>query len=136
MKMPLTLTTSIKITDMLILLFTLFFLGWLYYTFWFSQSLAGDSDTLIVQVMDHAPKYYSLQESLQQEQILKVRGAQGNSLIEIHQGKARFIHSTCRNKFCIFHGWLTTPGDVIACLPNQISIGLQSNRNKYDALNY
>jgi hypothetical protein len=132
MKMPLTLTTSIKITDILILLVTLFFLGWIYYTFWFSQSQAGDADTLIVQVMDHAPQYYSLQ----QQQILKVEGAQGISLIEIHQGKARFIHSTCRNKFCIFHGWLTTPGDVIACLPNQISIVLQSSHNMYDALNY
>lgn len=123
---------SINFTDALILLIALVFLGWLYYTFWFSQPATGEADTLIVQVMDHTPRYYSLQQDV----VLKIEGAQGNSLIEINQGKARFIHSTCRNKFCIFHGWLTTPGDVIACLPNQLSLGLQSSRNEYDALNY
>jgi len=130
--MPGTLITSIKVTDVLILIIALIFLGWNYYTFWFSQPHAGDADTLIVQVMYHDPQYFSLQ----QDQILKIEGAQGNSLIEIRQYKARFIHSTCRNKFCIFHGWLTTPGDITACLPNQVSIGLQSKQNEYDALNY
>ena len=126
------MTNPIKITDALILLTALFFLGWLYYTFWFKQPQTGDADTLIVQVMDHAPEYHSLLR----DQVLKIDGAKGSSLIEIEQRKVRFIHSPCRNKFCIFHGWLTTPGDTMACLPNQVSMSLQSALNEYDALNY
>jgi len=130
--MRLTSTTPLKITDVLILFTTLIFLGWIYYTLWFSQPVIGNADTLIVQVMDHAPRSYSLQ----QDQVLKIEGAQGLSLIEISQHKVRFIHSSCRNKFCIFYGWLTTPGDIMACLPNRVSISLQSDNTEYDALNY
>ncbi len=128
-----TLTNWIKTSDVVILCISLCLLGWLYQFFWLTQSAAaGDADTLLVQVMKRAPEHYSLQH----DKILEIEGAKGLSMIEIHQGKARFVHSPCRNKFCILHGWLTTPGDTMACLPNQISMALLSSQNKFDALNY
>lgn len=131
--MKITLTfgnLAINPADIIILLLAIMLTIWLYATFWFSNHTPGSADILIVQVAENAPKEYSLKEN----RIIDIEGRIGSSLIEIKPGKARFIHSSCRNQFCVFHGWLTTPGDTTACLPNRISITLKGQLNEYDAL--
>ncbi len=116
--------------DILILISACFLTVWLYSTFWFDLSSVGEAETLLVQFADHSPKAYSLSE----DQIINVKGRLGPALIEIKQRKARFIHSSCRNQFCVFHGWLSVAGDTTACLPNRVSISLKGTTNDYDAI--
>lgn len=116
--------------DILILVSAVFLTVWLYSVFWFDNSSYGEADTLLVQFADNTPREYSLNE----EQMIKIKGQRGLSLIEIKQGKARFIHSACRNQFCVFHGWLSVAGDTSACLPNRVSISLKGTASDYDAL--
>ncbi len=122
-------TIHFKGTDIIIILLAVLLCVWLYFSLWFGQAI-GKADTLIVQIDDQSPTEYSLKN----DRLLKFNGRIGTSLIEIKQGKARFIHSSCRNQFCVFHGWLTTPGDTTACLPNRISITLKGYASEYDAL--
>lgn len=127
------LTTSkyfLKPADIIILLSACLFTIWLYSVFWFDNNQQGEADTLLVQLSDNEPLEYSLNKN----QIINIKGHLGPSLIEIKQGKARFIHSSCRNQFCVFHGWLTVTGDTTACLPNRISISLKGTLNDYDAI--
>ena len=132
-----TLFSSLRIrlnsADWVILVLAIALLFWLYNRLWFNLS-SGKADYLVVQIETQAP----LQYPLNQNRLLELDGRRGKSIIEISQGKARFIHSACRNQFCVFHGWLSTPGDTTACLPNRISIAVKSNAGNgsepFDAL--
>ena len=108
--------------DRVILILAIVLLFWVYNHFWFNPS-SGKADYLVVQIDTQAP----LQYPLNQNRRLELDGRIGKSILEIRPGKARFIHSACRNQFCVLHGWLSTPGDTTACLPNRISITLKSN---------
>jgi len=123
------------ISDIIILCASIIFTVWLYNVFWFgsfwlSNGQTGEAETLVVQYADKSPVEYPLEE----ERLITIEGAIGDSIIEIKQGKARFIHSSCRNQFCVFHGWLTIAGDTTACLPNRISISLKGQLTDYDAI--
>lgn len=119
-----------KFTDIVILLAACMLTIQLYSIFWLDNNQPGEADTLLVQFADNSPTEYSLSEA----QTIRVEGKIGSSLIEIKQGKARFIHSSCRNQFCVFHGWLSVAGDSTACLPNRISISLKAASSDYDAI--
>jgi len=119
-----------KISDIIIFCASIIFTVWLYNIFWFSNGQTGQAETLVVQYADKLPVEYSLQE----ERLITIEGETGDSIIEVKQGKARFIHSSCRNQFCVFHGWLTIAGDTSACLPNRISISLKGNMADFDAI--
>lgn len=121
---------KLNAADIAILLLAVILTAWLYERFWFTNHAPGSAETLSIQVAQQTPQKYSLKD----DRIIVIEGHKGRSHIEIKQGKARFIHSVCRNQFCVFHGWLSTPGDTIACLPNRISMTLQGRLNEYDAL--
>jgi hypothetical protein len=133
MKATLTISKGhllLKPADIIILLSASLFCLWLYSVFWFDSIQQGEADTLLIQFADHAPTEYDLSK----DQIINIEGHIGPTLIEIKQGKARFIHSSCRNQFCVFHGWLSVSGDTTACLPNRISISLKGTVSDYDAI--
>lgn len=73
---------------------------------------------------------------LNQAREISIKGALGESLIVINQGKVRFKQSPCNNQYCVHQGWLSHAGQVAICIPNQISIQLFGAKNAYDSLNY
>lgn len=119
-----------KPADIVIILSAGILTAWLYSIFWFESSQQGEANTLLVQFAQGTPVEYALS----QDQVITIDGQIGPSLIEIKQGKARFIHSSCRNQFCVFHGWLIIAGDTTACLPNRISISLKGVDHNFDAI--
>ncbi|GHV05811.1 hypothetical protein FACS1894217_03330 [Clostridia bacterium] len=44
---------------------------------------------------------------------------------EIQNGKIAFVYSDCPDKVCIHSGFLGTPGQAAACLPNRVSIKIR-----------
>lgn len=126
-------------TDIIIICLAVFFTIWLYKLFWFEHSLynntsSGKADFLVIQITDKPP----LQYSLKKDRKINIDGYMGESIIEIKQSKVRFIHSPCRNQFCVLHGWIRHNSDIAACLPNRVSISLhsrnQQQQNQFDAL--
>ena len=79
-----------------------------------------------------------IEHTLQEAQTLSVRGALGNSQIEIEQGRGRFKDSPCPHKICVRSGWLSHQADIAACVPNKISVRLvgKQNNNCIDAMSY
>lgn len=49
-------------------------------------------------------------------------GPVGETTIEIRDHKVRVHDSDCRNKVCIAAGWVSSPGDWIICLPNDVFV--------------
>ena len=65
-----------------------------------------------------------------------VAGRLGDSVLQIENGKIRFIASPCTNKYCVHAGWLSHSGEIAACLPNGVLIEVQGGAPRYDAINF
>lgn len=123
----------LKPADIVILLLAITLTSWLYRIFWFDDTHSATAEFLLLQIADQSPQQYSLSENKR----IKIEGTMGESIIEIKQRKARFVHSPCRNQFCVLHSWISHSGEIIACLPNQMSISLHSDEEQskqFDAL--
>lgn len=49
-------------------------------------------------------------------------GPVGETTIEIRDHKVHVHDSDCRNKVCIAAGWVSSSGDWIICLPNNVFV--------------
>jgi hypothetical protein len=122
------LTTPI---DRIILVLACFFLVWLYIHYWTDKT--PPADYALVWVANQSP----IRIHLQQIKQLPVQGVMGESLLDVKEGRVRFMASPCQHKYCIHAGWLTERGDFVACLPNQVSIELHSTEfTPFDAIVY
>lgn len=73
---------------------------------------------------------------LDQDRQVRIGGRLGDSVIEIHDGKAHFLSSPCTAKVCIHSGWLHETGEFAACLPNGVSITVAGGQRRFDAINF
>lgn len=74
--------------------------------------------------------------ALDHAQTVRITGARGTSVIEIADGRARFVSGPCRNKVCIATGWLEHRDDFAACVPNGVSVRLVGKGPGFDAINH
>ena len=83
-----------------------------------------------------SPQQDKLIVDLTRNQTLHIQGQLGESLIEVNQGRIRFVASACTNKRCIQSGWHQHGGDLTACLPNRVSLQLSGDTtaSNYDAI--
>lgn len=65
-----------------------------------------------------------------------VHGPLGDSVVEVRNGRVRFISSPCRGKQCIHSGWLSHAGELAACLPNGIMVSVLGRDRHYDSINF
>jgi hypothetical protein len=77
-----------------------------------------------------------LTSELSHDRTLSAQGPLGDSVIEINQGRARFVSSPCRGQVCVHSGWLQAAGEIAACLPNRISLTLHGQHPRFDAINF
>ncbi len=117
--------------DRVIILSALVLVAWLYRHYWGQDSELGES-ALIFAAGQAQPQRVSLYTP----QTLHVKGFLGNSVIEVADGRVRFIASPCQTKQCIHAGWLQHRGDFVTCLPNRISIEVPAPNNQYDSIIY
>ena len=115
--------------DKIILLLCFFLVVSLYWVLW-----RVDEEAHEVEIIVGGEKTYIL--DLHEDKRLSVKGKQGESIIEIKNGQARFISSSCNTSFCVRSGWQSHSGDFIACLPNSVSIHLAGGKKVYDAINF
>jgi hypothetical protein len=120
---------KMKIGDWVILLFSLFLIPM---SWSMTKQQPGETTAVKITVADASPATYSIMENHQ----IKVTGELGDSIIEIHDGKVRFIHSPCSGKVCILSGWHQQSGDHIACLPNKVGVSLLSQEDRFDGINF
>jgi len=55
------------------------------------------------------------------------------TVIEVKDGAIRFAESDCSGQECVHAGWLSSPGQTAACLPNRVSITI-SGESGVDAI--
>lgn len=64
-----------------------------------------------------------------QNRKIKIKGRRGNSVILITTNYVKMLDSPCPNKLCIKQGKISSPGESIICVPNQIIIKIVAKEN-------
>ena len=70
--------------------------------------------------------------------IVEVEGPVGISVIEAHQGRVRMKKAPEKDpeKICEKTGWIAQPGSVIICVPNRITIYIESRQTDIDGVSW
>ena len=118
-----------KIGDWIIVLFSLFLIP---ISWSMTEHQPGISSAIEISVSDKQPESYSILEN----QKLIISGELGDSIIEIKDGKVRFLHSPCSRKVCVLSGWHSHSGDHLVCLPNKVSVSILSQQDRFDGINF
>jgi hypothetical protein len=70
---------------------------------------------------------------LDRDRHLVVEGRLGETEIEVRGGRVRVVRSPGPYKLCIKHGWISSPGEILICLPNRVTVEIPGEAG-YDAL--
>ncbi len=119
----------ISVADAAVIALALALLPWLYFTYW-SDATPGEQARIL-----RGGEQLAL-VSLHEHKHPSIEGVLGTSLLEIKDGKIRFINSPCRNKQCVHSGWVSLGGEFIACLPNRISVQVIGREPRFDSINF
>ncbi len=115
--------------DRLLLVLAVFCLGMLYAVYW-GQSVYGNQAAIAI-----GGKHWA-KIDLYQDRYLDVEGKLGISKLEIKDGKIRFVSSPCDTKQCIHQGWIQQSGEIVACVPNTISVRILGPDPRFDTMNF
>jgi hypothetical protein len=115
--------------DYIVLAGALLLLPFLYASFW---QRGGVGEEVRIVGADGKEIIASLQENHQ----FKIPGPLGTSIIEVRDGKVRFVSSPCHGQLCVHAGWLHFGGEFTACLPNRVSVAVVGRELRYDTINF
>ena len=62
---------------------------------------------------------------------LTIQTINGNMLLEVDGKNIRILNSPCPDKICVKSGVISNDGEFIVCVPDQISISINSKRAGY-----
>ncbi|MDX1250671.1 MAG: NusG domain II-containing protein [Gammaproteobacteria bacterium] len=113
--------------DMIVVALAVALLPWLYLSYW-APATQGDEIRILVNGKER------MTVSLHQKHQLTIEGTLGTSIIDIHDGKARFVASPCRGKQCVHTGWVSHSGESATCLPNRVSVLVAGNEQRFDSI--
>ena len=115
--------------DWLVLACALLLLPLLYAHYW---SEAGTA----IRVRIAASGQPEIELPLDTPRRIEVHGPLGDSVVEIKNGRVRFVSSSCRGLFCVFLGWLAFVGVFAACLPFGALVSIEGALARFDSINF
>ncbi|MDZ7336116.1 MAG: NusG domain II-containing protein [candidate division KSB1 bacterium] len=75
------------------------------------------------------------QKDLGATQEIVLTGPIGKTIVHIHQGSARVIHSDCPEKICVKTGPIRRAGEMIICVPNKVVVKIEGiQKNPFDVI--
>lgn len=114
--------------DMVILLLAAGLVGASYALFWGPRTTG---ETAVISVGHHPVA----EVSLLKDETFPVKGLIGDSILQVEDGRIRFIDSPCPGRYCIHMGWIDRTGEVAACLPNGVVVEIRGGHREFDAIN-
>lgn len=114
--------------DIIIILFSLAIIMFLAWQVYGSRST---SPQLLIQTEGSSFIY-----PLDEERVIEVEGPIGITIIEVKEGRARFLDSPCPDKLCVAGGWLEHQGEWNACLPNMVFAAIEGGEEPDDGIDF
>ena len=77
-------------------------------------------------------------DSYQEPIIFEVEGPIGIHIIEVNQGRVRVREAPAADplKICEKTGWIDREGPIIVCVPNSLSLWLESTNSDIDGMSW
>lgn len=73
---------------------------------------------------------------LSRNRTIEVPGPLGVTSVVVDRRRVRVAADPGPRQYCVRQGWLTRPGEMAICAPNQVSIEVRGHRAAYDSLAY
>lgn len=100
----------------------------------------SNSQNLVLKVQQGREiiKTISAKASYKKDISFEVKGPIGTHLIEFSQGRARVKKAPAADplKICQKSGWIDSVGPIIVCVPNTLSIWLESSESDLDGMSW
>jgi hypothetical protein len=96
--------------------------SWLILAAWslYAQPGSAQQGPLRLIVWSNGSEHQVMLAQDQLPQQLSFEGPVGLTIVDIAPGKARVLASPCSQQICRLSGWLSSAGDVAACVPNRL----------------
>jgi len=91
-------------------------------------ALAGEEKTVIIEVGGELFARYPMTES-------RTVDVNGHNTVEITPDFVRVIYADCPDKLDVKQGKITSPGSIIICMPNQMTVRI-AGESEIDAISY
>lgn len=119
---------ALRVGDVIVILLSIVILAGLYSHLWQREQATR------MQIMqgDKVVGTYSLNQTRD----IHIHGALGESVIQIAEGRVRFVKAPCMNQYCVHQGWLNRAGQAAVCLPNELLLQLLTSEKPFDSLSY
>lgn len=136
MKITEILTFYDKILIILIVILSLILLLLPFY--YFASTSEEQELILKVQLGDEIIKTVAVADSYQEPIFFEVKGPIGVHQIEVSQGRVRVQEAPAADplKICKKTGWIEREGPVIICVPNKLSLWLESSNSDIDGMSW
>ena len=73
--------------------------------------------------------------SLSEDKTISVDQGDGHSnTVVIEGGTVRVTEATCHNQVCVRHEAISSTGESIICLPNQVIVAIEGEEGEFDAI--
>lgn len=92
---------------------------------WFGYNRNSETGYLLIESTDGEFLY-----PLSEDREIHVEGPMGESVVEIHDGAAKFTHSDCPDELCVQMGAISGAGEWAACLPNEVFLSTTGNSDE------
>ena len=91
-------------------------------------ALAGEEKTVIIEVAGRVFAEYPMTET-------KTVDVNGHNTVEITPEFVRVTYADCPDKLDVKQGKITSPGSIIVCMPNQMTVRI-AGESEIDAISY
>jgi len=71
---------------------------------------------------------------LDQDNVIEIHNGDRQNTVTIRDGGVFMSYSTCENQICVHEGVVTTPGQLIVCLPNYVIVEIEGGEDSDEAL--
>ena len=106
--------------------------------FYFLSSSDGGEKILVVQQNNEIIRRIPLADSYEDKIEFTVEGPIGTHIIEAENGRVRVQEAPADDplKICERTGWIEREGPIIVCVPNSLSIWLESTDSDIDGMSW
>lgn len=99
---------------------------------WFVSDYSNNENLTVTVHSDGKVIYSQSLSSLTEEETVNISGCE----IRVSSEGALFHSSDCPDGLCVKRGLLRKNGDVMACVPNMVTVEISSNKNAFDGVSY
>ena len=110
----------------------------LFLPFWNNDESSSANKVIYISQNGEVIQKIPIKNTINDKVLVEVKGPIGTSIVEAHNGKVRLKEAPEKDpeKICVKTGWIERAGPSIICVPNKISIWIESETSSLDGVSW